>query len=209
MHHTFDAHCGGQIEFLTYVWQAMHNPISATTFAYIESLEPAVRSAAASAVSEGNPSGLSLSLQQVIDLAKSIKVVAATDGFSRDELGALEFMMIMASIPHEVQQHVVDFDVSELSVEHVGELFTSSSRLASYVLSAATTVAAFDGLSDLELGQARALADRLQIPPRVSEALIAHGWALGLAMQRGDSAVVRSLLSAREAMLGWAETPQK
>lgn len=182
----------------------MVNPISTSTLEFLDSLEATVREAASEVVARrAGPSGLVLSLEELLDLAKAIKLVAAADGLSRDELGALKFMMIMASVPNEVQQHVIDYDVGSIALDDVAEVFPPASRLAAYVLSGATTVAAFDGLTDDELSHCRELAVRLQLDTEASEALIAQGWALGLAMSRGDRAVVEPLLVARDAMLAW------
>lgn len=184
----------------------MANPIAQSTTAFLDGLDETVREAAEDVVSrkaERTKDGIGLSLEEELNLAKAIKFVAATDGFSRDEQGALEFVMIMASIPHELQKHVMAYDVSELDMGQVSALFPQASRKAAYVLSGATTVAAFDGLSPQELERARELGSRFGLDDKVVEALIAHAWAMGLAMSKGDRALVDALQRLQLALLEW------
>ncbi|MCA9655049.1 MAG: hypothetical protein H6712_27465 [Myxococcales bacterium] len=185
----------------------MSNPIAQSTTAFLDGLDETVREAAEDVVSRKaarvKDDGITLTLEEEINLAKAIKYVAATDGFSRDEQGALEFLMIMASIPHELQRHVMAYDVSGLDLDQVSALFPRASRKAAYVLSGATTVAAFDGLSPEELARARELGERFGLEPKVVEALIAHAWAMGLAMSRGDRQLVEALQRLQHVLLGW------
>ena len=187
------------------VMPSMANPISASTKAFLESLDETVHEAAEAVVSRKSlePEGIDLDLEDEINLAKAIKFVASADGFSRDELNALKFLMIMASLPNELQQHVIDFDVDDLTLEQVGGLFQGSARKAGYVLSGATTVAAFDGLSAEELAQSRELANKLELDTTIAEAIIANAWTLGLAMKRGDQAVVKGPEGVRQGILAW------
>lgn len=184
----------------------MSNPIAQSTTAFLDSLDETVREAAEDVVGRKaarDQDGIGLTLEEELNLAKAIKFVAATDGFSRDEQGALEFLMIMASIPHELQKHVMAYDVGELEMEQVSALFPQASRKAAYVLSGATTVAAFDGLSSEELARARELGTRFGLDDKVVEALIAHAWAMGLAMNRGDRPLVDALQRLQHALLKW------
>jgi len=183
----------------------MANPISESTQAFLESLDPTVREAAAAAVSRraAQKGSIEFSLEEELNVAKAVKLVASADGLSRDERGALQFQMIMEAIPHELQRHVLDYDVSELELDHVSELFPPASRKAACVLLGATVVAAFDGLSPEELEQARELGAKLGLETKVVEALIAHAWAMGLAMNRGDRDLVDALRQLRQTLLGW------
>lgn len=184
----------------------MSNPISDSTTAFLDGLDETVREAAEDVVSRNadrGHDGVTLSLAEEINVAKAIKYIAATDGFSRDEQGALGFLMIMASIPNELQQHVMAYDVSQLDLDQVSALFPRASCKAAYVLSGATTVAAFDGLSPQELARARELGAGFGLDDKVVEALIAHAWAMGLAMSRGDRALVDALKRLRHVLMGW------
>ena len=69
--------------------------------------------------------------------------------------------------------------------------------------STATTVAAFDGLSAEELAESRELANKLELDTTIAEAIIANAWTLGLAMKRGDQAVVKGLEGVRQGILAW------
>lgn len=182
------------------------NPIAQTTEAFLSGLNATVREAAEEAVN-GNSlraTGLQLTLEDELNLAKAIKLVAASDGFSREERSALQFLMIMSGIPNQVQRDVLEFDVTGVTLEHVSELFPHASRRAACVLSGATTVAAFDGLSSVEEEHARRLGQQLGLGTPLIEALIANARDLGAAMARGVQAEVEELERARQVLLATA-----
>ncbi len=181
----------------------MGNPISDSTDLLLAGLEDDVRERAERAVAENSVrgSGLTLSLAEELNLAKAVKYIAAVDGLSREELNALKFLMIMSGIPHELQQHVIEFSTEGVTLENLGALFSPPSRKACYVLCGATTVAAFDGLSQQELQYARGLGENLGIEERLAAALIAQSRAMGLAMQKGDQQMVEELAKVREALV--------
>lgn len=182
---------------------AMGNPISESTAAFLSGLNPTVREAAEEAVSSNSlrMSGLQLTLEQELNLAKAIKLIASADGFSKPERGALQFLMIMSGIPNQVQRDVLDFDLQSVTLDHVSALFTHGGRMAAYVLSGATTVAAVDGLSVLEREQSRQLGEQLGLPKPLVLALIDNACDLGAAMDKGDRAEVEELELARQVLL--------
>ncbi|MEM9461259.1 MAG: hypothetical protein AAGF11_44255 [Myxococcota bacterium] len=181
----------------------MGNPIAESTEAFLAGLTATVREAAEEAVSANSlrEVGLELSLTEELNLAKAIKQIAAVDGFSREERSALEYLMIMAGIPHAIQQDVLDFDVTDVAPEHVAELFPSGSGKAAYVLSGATAVAAFDGLSEDEEMESRDLGVHLGLPQNLIEDLIDNAQRLGMAMSAGLRDKVEDLEHRRRVLL--------
>jgi DNA-binding transcriptional regulator LsrR (DeoR family) len=183
----------------------MSNPISDTTAALLDSLDAELREQAEADVRSNSKraAGFELSLAEEINLAKAIKTVAGVDGLSREELAALEFLMIMAALPYDAQQHVVGYQTEGTTLEHVAELFPPGSQKACYLVSGATTVAAMDGLSADEERSARELGERLQLSDRVVSVLIAEARAMGLAMRKGDRDLVDELERLRAALFGF------
>lgn len=181
----------------------MGNPIAESTEAFLAGLTPTIREAAEEAVSANSRRrvGLELTLTEEINLAKAVKQLAAVDGLSREERSSLEYLMIMAGIPHRIQQDVLDFDVSEVAPEHVAALFPKGSRKAAYVLSGATAVAAFDGLSEDEEMESRDLGVHLGLPQPLIEDLIDNARRLGQAMSEGKRDEVEDLEHARRKLL--------
>jgi hypothetical protein len=181
----------------------MGNPIAESTEAFLRGLNPTVREAAEEAVASRSlaTAGVTLTLCEELELAKAIKFVASVDGFSKQERGALQFLMIMSGIPNAVQQDVLDFDVTDVTLVHVSELFPRASRRAACVLSGATTVAAFDGLSTQEEYRSRALGRTLGLTEPTIDALVANARALGQAMAKGDRAEVEELERRRQVLL--------
>jgi tellurite resistance protein len=181
----------------------MQNPIAESTEAFLTGLNATVREAAEEAVATRSlkTTGAELTLREELELAKAIKFVASVDGFSKQERSALQFLMIMSGIPNSVQKDVLDFDVSGVTLEHVGELFPRASRRAACVLSGAITVAAFDGLSPEEEARSRALGRQLGLTEPTIDALIGNARALGMAMSKGDRAEVEELERRRQVLL--------
>lgn len=184
----------------------MGNPIAETTEAFLSGLNLTVREAAEEAVTSNSlrTTGVRLTLHEELELAKAIKYVASVDGFSKQERSALQFLMIMSGIPNQVQQDVLDFDVTGVTLDHVSELFPRASRRAACLLSGAATVAAFDGLSASEEARTRALGRRLGLGEPAIEALIGNARALGQAMSRGDRDEVEELERRRQLLLSVA-----
>lgn len=184
----------------------MGNPIAETTDAFLSGLNPTVREAAEEAVASNSlrTTGVTLTLCEELELAKAIKYVASVDGFSKQERSALQFLMIMSGIPNQIQQDVLDFDVTSVTLDHVSELFPRASRRAACLLSGAATVSAFDGLSAPEEVRTRALGRRLGLGEPTIEALIGNARALGQAMSRGDRDEVEELERRRQLLLSVA-----
>ncbi len=181
----------------------MANSIRVSTQAYLETLDTTVHEAAEAAVRANSVrvSGFELSLEEELNLAKAVKFVAGADGVSRDEMVALKFLMIMAAIPNEVAQHVIEYDATGVTLDDVGGLFPPASHKAAYVLSGATTVAAVDGLSPEEETKARQMGAGFGIEASLGEALIAHARVMGLAMSKGDRELVEELERLRIVLL--------
>jgi hypothetical protein len=181
----------------------MGNPISESTEVFLSQLNPTVREAAEEAVASNSlrTTGVTLTLHQELELAKAIKYVASVDGFSAEERSSLQFLMIMSGIPNAIQQDVLDFDVSGVTLDHVSELFPRASRRAACLLSGAATVSAFDGLSAPEEARSRALGRRLGLGEPTIEALIANARALGEAMRKGERDEVEALERRRQLLL--------
>jgi hypothetical protein len=181
----------------------MGNPIADSTAAFLSGLNATVREAAEEAVASSSlrTTGVTLTLCEELELAKAIKYVASVDGFSRAERSSLQFLMIMSGIPNQIQQDVLDFDVRGVTLEHVSALFPRASRRAACVLSGATTVAAFDGLSPLEEARSRALGHLFGLTDPTIDALVANARALGQAMSKGERTEVEELERRRQVLL--------
>lgn len=184
----------------------MGNPISESTEVFLSQLNATVREAAEEAVATNSmrTTGVKLTLREELELAKAIKFVASVDGFSKQERGALQFLMIMSGIPNQIQRDVLDFDVTDVTLEHVSELFPRASRRAACLLSGAATVASFDGLSGPEETRTRALGRRLGLSVPTVDSLIANARALGQAMSKGDRVEVEELERRRQRLLAAA-----
>ncbi len=181
----------------------MGNPIAETTEAFLAGLNVTVREAAEEAVLNisRRARGLALTLREELELGKAIKFVAAVDGFSRGERSALQFLMIMSGVPNSIQQDVLDFDIEGVTLEHVSELFPHASNRAACVLSGATTVAAFDGLSPDEEARSRAVGRDLALPEPIIDAIIDNARAMGQAMNEGKRTDVEALEHQRRVLL--------
>jgi hypothetical protein len=184
----------------------MGNPISESTELFLSQLNPTVREAAEEAVASNSlrTTGVKLTLCEELELAKAIKFVASVDGFSKQERSALQFLMIMSGIPNQNQRNVLDFDVTDVTIEHVSELFPRASRRAACLLSGAATVSAFDGLSGPEETRTRALGRRLGLSVPTVDALVANARLLGHAMSTGDRGEVETLERRRQMLLSVA-----
>lgn len=184
----------------------MGNPIAQSTEAFLSGLDATVRETAEEAVGTNSlrTAGLRLTLEEELNVAKAIKLIASSDGLSKQERGALQFLMIMSGIPNQIQQDVLAFELEGVTLEHVSALFPKGSRKAAYVLSGATTVSAFDGLSVLERERARELGQRLGLAKVLVEAIIDNARDLGEAMAQGDRSEVEALEQARQVLLATA-----
>ena len=180
----------------------MGNPIAESTERLLADMDPDARASAEREIAEHSvrPAGFELTLSEEINLAKAVKVLAAVDGLSREELGGLKFLMIMSALPYEVQRHVIEFETEGVSIEHTSELVPAGSRKAGYLLSGATTVAAIDGLSEEEERSALELGERLQLERKLVDVLIAEARATGTAMAKGDQELVEQLKQLRGAL---------
>lgn len=148
--------------------------------------------------------GVDMSLADEINLGKAIKCIAGTDGFSREELTGLKYLLIISGLAPVVQEHILGFDASTSRADDVAALFPHASRKACYVLSGTTTVAALDGLSDDERDFAVELGASLGLPPTLVHLLIAEAKAMALAMRAGNQEMVTALMRMREAIYDFA-----
>ena len=180
----------------------MANPISASTDRLLAAMDPETLAAAQREVAENSvrPAGFELSLADEINLAKAVKVLAAVDGLSREELSGLKFLMIMAALSYDIQRHVLEFETEGVSIEHASELAGAGGRHAGYLLSGATTVAAMDGLSVQEERSAIELGARLKLDDKLVGVLISEARATGLAMRKGDQELVEELKRLRASL---------
>jgi hypothetical protein len=148
--------------------------------------------------------GVDMSLADEINLGKAIMCIAGADGFSREELTGLKYLLIISGLPPVVQEHILGFDASTSRVDDVAALFPHASRKACYVLSGTTTVAALDGLSDDERDFAIELGASLGLPPTLVHLLIAEAKAMALAMRAGNQEMVTALMRMRETIYDFA-----
>lgn len=183
-----------------------HNPIAESTSKFLASLsaEEIDRAEQDLLRDSVRAEGVAMSLTDEINLGKAIKCIAGADGFSREEMTGLKYLLIISGLPANVQEHILAFDASTTRVDDVAALFPHSSRKACYVLSGTTTVAALDGLSDDEREFAIELGASLGLPPTLVHLLIADAKAVALAMRAGDQEMVTALMRLREAIYDFA-----
>lgn len=183
-----------------------HNPIAESTAAFLASLtaEEIDRAEQDLLRDSVRAEGVAMSLADEINLGKAIKCIAGADGFSREELTGLKYLLIISGLPPAVQEHVLAFDASTTRVDDVAALFPHASRKACYVLSGTATVAALDGLSDDERDFAVELGASLGLPPTLVHLLIAEAKAVALAMRAGNQEMVTALMRMREAIYDFA-----
>lgn len=183
-----------------------HNPIAESTSKFLASLstEEIDRAEQDLLRDSVRAEGVDMSLTDEINLGKAIKCIAGADGFSREELTGLKYLLIISGLPAIVQEHILAFDASTTQVDDVAALFPHASRKACYVLSGTTTVAALDGLSDDERDFAIELGASLGLPPTLVHLLIAEARAMALAMRAGDRAMVEAHMRMRETIYDFA-----
>jgi hypothetical protein len=183
-----------------------YNPIAETTSKFLASLSADEIDRAEQDLLRDTvrAEGVDMSLADEINLGKAIMCIAGADGFSREELTGLKYLLIISGLPPVVQQHILAFDASTSRVDDVAVLFPHASRKACYVLSGTTTVAALDGLSDDERDYAIELGASLGLPPTLVHLLIAEAKAMALAMRDGNQEMVTALMRMRETIYDFA-----
>ena len=182
------------------------NPIAESTAKFLESLsaEEIDRAEQDLLRDSVRAEGVAMSLTDEINLGKAIKCIAGADGFSREELTGLKYLLIISGLPASVQEHILAFDATTTRVDDVAALFPHASRKACYVLSGTTTVAALDGLSDDERDFAIELGASLGLPPTLVHLLIAEAKAMAMAMRAGNQEMVTALMRMRETIYDFA-----
>lgn len=182
------------------------NPIAESTEQFLADLDPEARATAEHEMLRDSvrAEGVDMSLADELNLGKAIKCIAGADGFSREELTGLKYLLIISGLPPAFQSHVLEFDASVAVVHDVAALFPPASRKACYVLSGTTTVAALDGLSDEEADFCVELGASLGLSPTLTELLIAEARATGTAMRSGNQELVDDLMRLREALYDFA-----
>jgi hypothetical protein len=183
-----------------------YNPIAESTSQFLASLsaEEIDRAEQDLLRDSVRAEGVDMSLADEINLGKAIMCIAGADGFSREELTGLKYLLIISGLSPVVQQHILAFDASTSRVDDVAALFPHASRKACYVLSGTTTVAALDGLSDDERDFAIELGASLGLPPTLVHLLIAEAKAMALAMRDGNHEMVTALKRMRETIYDFA-----
>jgi hypothetical protein len=182
------------------------NPIAESTAKFLESLSADEIDRAEQDLLRDSvrAEGVAMSLTDEINLGKAIKCIAGADGFSREELTGLKYLLIISGLPASVQEHILAFDATTTRVDDVAALFPHASRKACYVLSGTTTVAALDGLSDDERDFAIELGASLGLPPTLVHLLIAEAKAMAMAMRAGNQEMVTALMRMRETIYDFA-----
>src|SRR5690349_3003551 len=89
-----------------------YNPIAESTAAFLASLtaEEIDRAEQDLLRDSVRAEGVDMSLTDEINLGKAIKCIAGADGFSREELTGLKYLLIISGLPSKVQQHILAFD---------------------------------------------------------------------------------------------------
>ncbi|KIG11930.1 hypothetical protein DB30_02288 [Enhygromyxa salina] len=149
--------------------------------------------------------GESIALEDSINLIKAAKYLSAADGLSNAEITGLKLLMRKYGLPDEVAQHVLAFEVAELSPADIGELAEPRSREACFLLSSMIAIAAIDGLSDDELADAHEAGAALGLGPKLVTLIVAEAKASVYGVLKGDRALLRQLMSVRRAIFALVE----
>lgn len=181
-----------------------NNPIVESTATLISQLdEDTIADARASVHTRSiESSGEAIGLEDSINLIKAAKYLAAADGLSNAEVTGLKLLMRKFGLPDAVAQHVLAFEVSQLSPSHIGELAQQRSRQACFLLSGMIAIAALDGLSDDELADAHAAGAALGLEPKLITLIVAEAKASVYGLLKGDRALLKQLMSVRRAIFG-------
>ncbi|PRP97383.1 hypothetical protein [Enhygromyxa salina] len=185
----------------------LNNPILASTRALMAQLDDQTIDDARDSVrarsTESN--GEAIALEDAINLIKAAKYLAAADGLSNAEVTGLKLLMRKFGLPDPVVQHVLAFEVAELSSAHIGELARPRSREACFLLSGMIAIAAIDGLSDDELADAHEAGAALGLEPKLVTLIVAEAKASVYGVLRGDRALLKQLMSVRRAIFALVE----
>jgi hypothetical protein len=179
-----------------------HNPIVASVQALLARLDGETRARVEGGALELSidAMGAPLGIEDELQLLLAAKYLAAVDGLSGAELAGLKQMMARLHLPEVAQQAVLEFDVSAVRPEHVGELVPPRSRPALYLLSSVAVLAALDGLSEQERGRARVLGEHLGIGPQLVDVILAEAVLTADALRRGDEATLQLIRPLRRAI---------
>lgn len=185
---------------------AMGNPIFDSTQRALAGLEPSTIDAARATVRVRSLeiNGEEVELEDQVNMIKAAKYLSAADGLSNAELTGLRLLMRKYGLPAAIVSHVLEFDVSRITPQDIGELADPRSRQAAIMLSGMVGIAALDGLSDDELARARAVGVAFGFDPRLVAAIVAEAKASVYAILRGDASMLDSLREVRQAIFAFA-----
>ena len=185
----------------------MSNPIVDTTKDLISTLDVETIHAAEDAVRIRSleATGEVIGLFDSVNLIKAAKLLAAADGLSNAEETGLKLLMRKYGLPDPIVKHVLDFDVSTLSSDLIGDLAQPRSRKACFMLSSMVQIAALDGLSDEELADARRAGKALGLEPRLVALIVAEAKASVYGVLKGDRSLLSHLMGVRRAIYQFVE----
>ncbi|HEY8378411.1 MAG TPA: hypothetical protein VIK91_18065 [Nannocystis sp.] len=179
-----------------------HNPIVVFVQELLAGLDEATRARVEASALEQSviEMGAPLAIEDELQLLLAAKYLASADGVSVPELAGLTRVMSRLGLPVAAQRQVIEFDVSTVRPEHIGELAPPRSRPALYLLSSVAVLAALDGLSEQERGRARELGEHLGISPQLVDVILAEATLTADALRRKDSATLALLRPLRRAI---------
>lgn len=146
-----------------------------------------------------------IGLEDSINLIKGAKVLSAADGLSNAEETGLKLLMRKYGMPDAIVKHVLEFDVTKVEPDMLGELAPQRSRKACFMLSSMVAIAALDGLSDEELAEARAAGAALGLEPRLVALIVAEAKASVYGVLKGDRSMLSHLMGVRRAIFDFVE----
>jgi hypothetical protein len=149
--------------------------------------------------------GEPIELEDSINLIKAAKYLSSADGLSNAEVTGLKLLMRKYGLPDPVVQHVLAFDVSQLSSSQIGELAEPRSRKACFLLSGMIAIAALDGLSDDELADARKAGAALGLEPKLIALIVAEAKVSVYGVLKGDRSLLSQLMDVRRAIFALVE----
>lgn len=180
----------------------MTSPIISRTHAFLDSLDPATRTQfeAQSIADSTRLWGVELTLADNINMCLGAKYVSAVDSFSDAERDRIVNVMKSRGAPDEVCKYVAEFDMKEITTDHVVEPFGQTPAHAKYLVLGALVVAAADGISDKEMALILELGTRLNLSEALVHAFAADAKLTTDAERRGDTEALNHLLAIKKAL---------
>lgn len=144
--------------------------------------------------------GKAASLTDALELLAAARVLAMLMELGSGEEQALALLLSKYEVPTLVRQHVLRFDPSPATLDHVRELFRRGSRPARHLISVLAALASFEGLRDEARVRVMELGEEMGLSPDLVRVIIEEAQVTVAAILRGDQATLRRLRELRIAI---------